>query len=76
MGSVWDRFGIDLGSVRGRFEIDVGDIWDHFGALAEIMSGKVLSGKVAPYIETSAQAQQCIAQKRTMKQRMAEQRAC
>ena len=50
LGSIWGRFGISLGSIWGRFGVDLvnlGEIW----AFAEIMSGKVLSGKVAPYMD-------------------------
>ena len=48
LGSVWDQFGIDLGSVRDRFGVDLANLGENLGVFAEILSGKVLSGKVAP----------------------------
>ena len=47
LGSVWDQFGIDLGSVRGRSGVDLVNL-GNFGVFAEVLSGKVLSGKAGP----------------------------
>ena len=60
--SVWGRFGVGLASIWDRVEIDLGPVWDQFGIdlgsgsiwqfrgkfglFAEVLSGKVLSGKV------------------------------
>ena len=58
MGSVWDQFGIDLGSVRGRVGVDFGYVFQNLGQIGQIcriLSGKVLSGKVAPLMEDSRQ---------------------
>ena len=56
---VWGRFGIGLGSVWDRFGVGLGSIWGRLGKFegkievsAEIWSGKALSGKVAPYMDT------------------------
>ena len=53
--SIWAPFGVDLGSVRGRSGVG----WGRFGrfggklkVFAEIVSGKVLSGKVAAYMDS------------------------
>ena len=59
LGSVRGRFGVGLGSIWGRFGIDLGSIWEiwgKFGVLAEMLSGKVLSGKVATYMDDRCMA--------------------
>ena len=54
-GSIWGQFGIDLGSIWGRFGVDLGSVCQHLGnfggKFAEMLSGKVLSGKAAPYMD-------------------------
>ena len=47
LGSIWDQFGVDLGSVRGRFGVDLINL-GKLAVFAELLSGKALSGKVAP----------------------------
>ena len=50
MGSLLGRFGVGSGSVWGRFV----KIWENLCKVAEIVSGKVLSGKVGPPIGNHA----------------------
>ena len=65
LGSIWDHFGVDLASIWGRFGIILGLVWDASGIhlesiwgrfLDKILSGKAVSGQVAPFVEVGGPA--------------------